>query len=91
MDKRIVLATAGSGKTYYIANSFCENSRVLLLSFTNRNVDNIRQEIVKRFSEIPADVKIHTFDSFIYNFLIIFNYIIVIHIVYMFFNNIIIN
>lgn len=70
MDKRIVLATAGSGKTYYIANSFCENSRVLLLSFTNRNVDNIRQEIVKRFSEIPAAVKIHTFDSFVYNFLI---------------------
>ncbi|MBF1162746.1 MAG: UvrD-helicase domain-containing protein [[Eubacterium] sulci] len=70
MDKRIVLATAGSGKTFYIANSFCENSRVLLLSFTNRNVDNIRREIIKRFSEIPADVKIHTFDSFVYNFLI---------------------
>lgn len=70
MDSKIVLAVAGSGKTYYIANSFDENNRVLLLSFTNRNTENIKQEIIKRFQKVPEEVKIHTFDSFVYNFLI---------------------
>lgn len=41
MDKRIVLASAGSGKTYYIANSFSDDDRVFLITFTNQNANNI--------------------------------------------------
>lgn len=68
MDKRIVLAAAGAGKTYYIANDFTEDERVILISFTNSNVDNIRKEVKKRFSGVlPDNVQIMTFDSFIYN------------------------
>lgn len=71
MDKRIVLAVAGSGKTYYIANDFKEGERVILISFTNSNVDNIRKEVRKRFNGIiPENVKIITFDKFIYNILL---------------------
>ena len=71
MDKRIVFAVAGSGKTYYIANHFEENKKVLLLSFTNANVENIRKEVRARFNGIiPSSIEIMTFDSFVYNHLI---------------------
>lgn len=68
MDKQIVLAVAGSGKTFHIANDFDVNERVILISFTNSNVDNIRKEVRKRFGgTIPPTVHISTFDSFVYN------------------------
>lgn len=71
MDKRIVLAVAGSGKTYYIANDFKEGERVILISFTNSNVDNIRKEVRERFNGIlPKNVQIMTYDKFIYNVLL---------------------
>ncbi|HEA6159453.1 TPA: hypothetical protein RXG00_002711, partial [Staphylococcus aureus] len=52
MDKKIILAAAGSGKTYYVANDFNKDERVILLSFTNSNVSNIQLEIMKRFNGI---------------------------------------
>lgn len=68
MDKQIVLAAAGAGKTYYVANNFKKDERVILISFTNSNVDNIRQEVQRRFNGVvPNNVQIMTFDSFIYN------------------------
>lgn len=71
MDRKIILATAGSGKTYYIANDFLADSSVLLISFTNGNVENIRKEIRIRFDGIiPDNIMILTFDSFVYNFLL---------------------
>lgn len=71
MDRRIVLATAGSGKTYYIANNFPSESSALLISFTNGNVENIRDEVKCRFNgKIPENVDILTFDSFVYNYLL---------------------
>ena len=45
MVGKIVLARAGSGKTYYIANDFEEGKSILLLTFTNQNVENIKQEL----------------------------------------------
>lgn len=68
MDKRVVLALAGSGKTYYIAHDFEESNRIYMISFTNRNVENIRNEVRKRFNGIvPKNVMITTFDTFVYN------------------------
>ncbi|MGG1452645.1 UvrD-helicase domain-containing protein [Bacillus licheniformis] len=68
MDKQIVLAAAGSGKTFYVANDFDVSERVILISFTNSNVDNIRKEVQKRFGgTVPPTVQILTFDSFVYN------------------------
>ena len=71
MDKRIVLASAGAGKTYFIANDFPDRERVYLITFTHRNVENIRKELLKRFNGvIPENVRISTFDSFVYSQLI---------------------
>ncbi|MGK0577903.1 UvrD-helicase domain-containing protein [Macrococcus capreoli] len=71
MDKKIILAAAGAGKTYYIANNFKVDEKVILISFTNSNVNNIRLEVMNRYNGIlPSNVQIMTFDSFVYNHLI---------------------
>ena len=71
MDKRVVLASAGAGKTYFIANDFSDKERVYLITFTHRNVENIRKELLKRFDRmIPENIRISTFDSFVYNQLV---------------------
>lgn len=71
MDKRIILAAAGSGKTYHITNNFEDHQRIILISFTNGNVSNIKKELLTRFNnKIPKNVKVMTFDSFVYNYLL---------------------
>ena len=71
MVGKIVLARAGSGKTYYIANDFEEGKSILLLTFTNQNVENIKQELRIRFQgNIPQNVNIITYSSFIYSWLL---------------------
>lgn len=71
MDKRIILATAGAGKTYHIANHFQEDERVLLISYTRANVANIKKEVKDRYNGIiPSNITFSTFDAFVYNFLL---------------------
>ncbi|ARD98304.1 MULTISPECIES: UvrD-helicase domain-containing protein [Lactococcus] len=71
MVGKIVLARAGSGKTYYIANDFKEGKSILLLTFTNQNVENIKEELRVRFQgNIPQNVNIITYSSFVYSWLL---------------------
>ena len=42
MDKRVVLAVAGSGKTYYLCNILDETKRNIIIAYTNENIKNIR-------------------------------------------------
>ncbi|WP_315036937.1 UvrD-helicase domain-containing protein [uncultured Enterococcus sp.] len=71
MVGKIVLARAGSGKTYYIANDFEEGKSILLLTFTNQNVENIREELRVRFQgNIPHNINIVTYSSFVYSWLL---------------------
>lgn len=80
MDKKIILAVAGAGKTYTLCNCLNPNERNMILAFTNRNIHNIEKELIKTYGEIPKYTKIMTFHSFIYQFAIqpflpsIFNY-----------------
>lgn len=70
MDKRVVLAVAGSGKTYYLCNILDETKRNIIIAYTNENIKNIRNEIYKRFKYIPENTQIMTFHSFIYQYMI---------------------
>lgn len=70
MDKRIILAVAGSGKTYHISNDFSQTEKVILISYTNANVANIRKEVFKRNDINIENIKFMTFDSFVYNVLL---------------------
>lgn len=68
--KRLILATAGSGKTYHIANSLKLSQRNLILTFTNQNVKNIELELEKRVKEGASKTAVMTFSKFLYQWLI---------------------
>ncbi|WP_367111140.1 DNA helicase UvrD [uncultured Psychrobacter sp.] len=68
MDKRVVLAVAGSGKTTSIINSLQNDSRALIITYTINNVENIKNRIIKKFGLIPNGIKIYGYFSFLYTF-----------------------
>lgn len=70
MDKQVILAVAGAGKTYHICNNFDENKRNLIIAYTNQNIRNILTEILLKYKRIPENTFVMTYHSFIYKFMI---------------------
>ncbi|KUY29535.1 UvrD-helicase domain-containing protein [Elizabethkingia ursingii] len=68
MDKSIILSVAGSGKTYYIVSQTNLDENFLIISYTNSGIKNLREEIIKRYKYLPANIKIYNFFSFLYTF-----------------------
>ena len=69
MDKKVIFAVAGSGKTTYIIKSLSADKRSLIVTYTTANYDNLRQKITSRFNGIwPANVTLMTYFSFLYGF-----------------------
>jgi hypothetical protein len=76
MDKRVILATAGSGKTYTICHELDISKRTLILAFTNQNISNIKRELLDNINitqknEISENINVMTFDKFVYNLFIL--------------------
>ena len=70
MDKRIILAAAGSGKTTYLARHISESSRSLIITYTKATELNLRESIINRFGFFPENIRIQTYFSFLYSFCI---------------------
>lgn len=70
MDKRVILAVAGAGKTYYICHAINPEKKNLILAFTNENIHNIKKELCDAHRCVPALTTVMTFDSFVYRYLI---------------------
>ena len=69
MDKKVMLAVAGAGKTTYIVNSLSTSKRSLIVTYTNGNFDNLSLKISQKFDgKWPENVTLMTFFSFLYNF-----------------------
>jgi DNA helicase II / ATP-dependent DNA helicase PcrA len=68
MDKRIILAVAGSGKTYHIVEQLDETRRFLLITYTINNIENLRNAIIHKFGYIPDNIKIKSYFTFLYSF-----------------------
>src|SRR5690606_20244241 len=68
MDKRVIFAVAGSGKTTYLINQLNETDKFLLVTYTNNNVHNLRMGIIKRFGYFPTNIKLLSYYSFLYGF-----------------------
>ena len=68
MDKRVILAVAGSGKTYHIVEQLDETKRVLLITYTTSNTDNLRNSIITKFGYLPNNIKIKSYFTFLYSF-----------------------
>lgn len=66
MDKKLVMAVAGSGKTYLICNSVDPEKRNLILAFTHENIKNIHHELLERFGTIPENTIVSTFHGFLF-------------------------
>ena len=66
MDKRLVLAVAGSGKTSEIIDKVNYDDKTLIVTYTEANYNNIKNKIIKKFNEIPSGLEfIRIFLSFI--------------------------
>lgn len=68
MDKKLILAVAGAGKTTSIINKLNENDSFLIVTYTKNNYEDIKKEVIKKFNGIPEKIKIYTYFSFLYNF-----------------------
>lgn len=70
MDKKLMLAVAGAGKTTYITNTICSHySRVLIVTYTDSNYENIIKKLRdKNDGRMPEGVAVYTYFKFLYSF-----------------------
>jgi DNA helicase-2/ATP-dependent DNA helicase PcrA len=62
MAGAIIIASAGSGKTTHLVDQVAAlpGARILLTTYTNENLDNIRDCLVERFGCVPENVELDT-------------------------------
>lgn len=69
MDKRLILAVAGSGKTTSIVNNLSLSKRFLIITYTQNNYENLYIKIIKKFGGVwPKNITLFTYFSFLYSF-----------------------
>ncbi|SIP86832.1 DNA helicase UvrD [Solilutibacter tolerans] len=68
MDKSVVFAVAGSGKTTRLVNALDEARRFLLITYTEANYHNLRIKVIERFGYLPPNIAIYTYFSFLHSF-----------------------
>lgn len=70
MGKEIILAVAGSGKTYHICHNLNPSKKNLILAYTHSNIKNIKKELIDAWGNIPELTTILTFDSFVNRYML---------------------
>ena len=69
LDKRVIFAVAGSGKTTYIVNSLSPEKRSLIITYTNANFDNLSRKIAEKFNgKWPENITLMRYFPFLYQF-----------------------
>ena len=70
MDKKLMLAVAGAGKTTYIINKICaEYKKVLIITYTDANYNNIISRLRERNDGIiPEGISVFKYFTFLYRF-----------------------
>lgn len=68
MDKSVVFAVAGSGKTTKIVQQLDDKRRHLLITYTDANRDNLRTKIIERFGHFPTNIKLLSYFKFLHSF-----------------------
>jgi DNA helicase-2/ATP-dependent DNA helicase PcrA len=68
MDKQLILAVAGSGKTYRIVKELDLEKRYLLVTYTISGIRSIKNEVINQFGYLPKNIKIKNYFSFLYSF-----------------------
>ena len=69
MDKRVIFAVAGSGKTTHIVDSLSKEKRSLIVTYTVVNKENLRKKIEKKYNGVwPDNITLMTYFSFLFRF-----------------------
>lgn len=69
MDKKVIFAVAGSGKTTYIVNSLTKDKRSLIVTYTNTNYENLSKKISEKYDgSCPENITLMTYFRFLYRF-----------------------
>ena len=65
MDRRLILAVAGSGKTTFLINTLDLDKRYLIVTYTENNVAHIRRRIINKFGYMPTNIKLLSYFQFL--------------------------
>ena len=57
MDKTLILAVAGAGKTTEIINNIKKDDKTLIITYTENNYNILKNNIIKKFKSIPDNIK----------------------------------
>ena len=69
MDKTVIFAVAGAGKTTYIVNSLSRDKRSLIVTYTDANYYNLRRKITDKFNgDCPENISLMTYFKFLFRF-----------------------
>jgi len=68
MDKRVIFAVAGSGKTTHLISKLNLNKRALIITYTENNHQHLRTSIIKTFGTIPPNITLMTYFAFLHGF-----------------------
>ena len=65
MDRRLILAVAGSGKTTFLINKLDLVHRFLIITYTDNNRDHHRRCIIEKFGYEPENITLLTYFQFL--------------------------
>lgn len=68
MDKRVINAVAGSGKTRYIIESLDASTRTAIITYTVTNQMELKKRIIDKFGEMPSNIHVFGLFQFLYSF-----------------------
>lgn len=68
MDKKVLLAVAGAGKTTEIVGWIDEERRFLIFTYTEENLLNLRKKIEAKHGRVPPNVHAMTYFTFLHSF-----------------------
>lgn len=68
MDNRLILAVAGSGKTWNILDLLKSSGRSLVVTYTENNFKNLHNRIAAEYGCIPERIRLYKYFSFLYSF-----------------------
>jgi len=68
VDKSVIFAVAGSGKTTTLISKLNLENRFLILTYTDANYENLKSKVMQEFGFLPENIKINKYSSFLYSF-----------------------
>jgi len=68
MDKRVIFAVAGSGKTTHITSKLTLDKRFLIITYTTNNIMTLRNSIIRKFGYFPENIQLQSYFKFLYSF-----------------------